>query len=331
MPKLEKTKVQEAMLLISGQDYKSAVVPDKRLHHGRHRGRAYAAQEDEVLEDIEEFSEVGSADPYSGFYECDWDGDDVEDWDDPAFDGNAAGYFQEDHYPAVDDEQAHVAEFDVDVYDEAYGTYLDARRRFQGLKLRRGFFPVVALQDGSAAAGPSSPSSSVSPPRKGKGPRKGARKGKGRFFQVHRPCQTKSSWPNSFARPTMCAMRRHWTPGCSMFQAFEGRQRFYTGVTRALESMAATTLSGKGGMVIFEDSRGRKRVECSLLDPGVSAPFIISGPFHRYVQRLVELGYPVESIAMRRAQRTFHFGGDHSALCEWWVAKIPIPKDTSRW
>ena len=57
------------MFLILGQDYKSAVVPDMRMHHGRRRGRAYAAQEDEVLEAINEFSEDGSADPYSGFYE----------------------------------------------------------------------------------------------------------------------------------------------------------------------------------------------------------------------------------------------------------------------
>ena len=37
----------------------------------------------------------------------------------------------------------------------------------------------------------------------------------------------------------------------------------------------------------------------------------------------LSIGYPVEGIATRRTQRTFHFGGDHSALCEW-VAKIPM-------
>ena len=37
-------------------------------------------------------------------------------------------------------------------YDEAYASYVDVRKRFNDLKLSRGFLPVVALQD----SGPSS-------------------------------------------------------------------------------------------------------------------------------------------------------------------------------
>lgn len=32
-------------------------------------------------------------------------------------------------------------------YDQAFATYMDVRRRFQDLKLSRGYLPVVALQE----------------------------------------------------------------------------------------------------------------------------------------------------------------------------------------
>ena len=48
-----------------------------------------------------------------------------------------------------------------------------------------------------------------------------------------------------------------------------------------------------------------------------------SGPFHRYVDHLRALGYPVDGIEMQRTNRTFHFGGDHSTVSHW-IAKVPM-------
>ena len=45
------------------------------------------------------------------------------------------------------------AEWDIEEYDTAYATYLDARRRFADLKLSRGYLPIVALQDDNAPKG----------------------------------------------------------------------------------------------------------------------------------------------------------------------------------
>jgi len=92
------------------------------------------------------------------------------------------------------------------------------------------------------------------------------------------------------------------------------------------ESMAVTTLTTlpeERGLVIFEDESGSQRVDCTMLDPGTSAFLMGSGPFHRYVQHLQGLGYPVDTLKMQRCSRTFHFGGGHSTTSHW-IATIPI-------
>ena len=70
--------------------------------------------------------------------------------------------------------------------DHAYATYLDARQRFQQLKLSRGYLPIVALTDGQANASAASGSSS---PSKGNGKNKGKgksiSKGKGSLRWLH--------------------------------------------------------------------------------------------------------------------------------------------------
>ena len=87
-PKLEKLKVQEALFVILGQDYKHAVHherPQYRVgHRPFHRGKAYAAvDEDAYYEDSEFYEE--------GYFEAD-DNVDYDDssWADEAFDGDAA-------------------------------------------------------------------------------------------------------------------------------------------------------------------------------------------------------------------------------------------------
>ena len=99
-------------------------------------------------------------------------------------------------------------DFDTEEFDEAYASYVDARRRFNDLKLSRGFLPVVAPQD-------SAPSSSTTPsqkPFKGMGKGKtGKNKGKGKSstFRYDRP-PGKQPDPKGRARsalaPAACAV-----------------------------------------------------------------------------------------------------------------------------
>ena len=64
-------------------------------------------------------------------------------------------------------------------HDTAYATYLGARKRFNEIKLSRGYLPIVALTDGNLFPGAASPHSSGSPVSPGRGKGK-AKKGKGK-------------------------------------------------------------------------------------------------------------------------------------------------------
>ena len=167
-PGLERTKVQEALYLILGQDHKAAVITDKRPF-GRGKGqRAYVV--DESWEDEDVFYE-GELDDYH-----DYDQVPIESWqDDESGLDHDAGYFQVDEPEKEEGFVAASADWDIEEYDTACATYLDVRRRFANLKLSRGYLPTVALQDDNtsqAASPPRSPSKGKEH-RKGKGGKKG--------------------------------------------------------------------------------------------------------------------------------------------------------------
>ena len=178
-PSLAADKIEENMYFLLGQDYKGRAGDDRKWVKGRdrhaHRGHlwrprtsyGYAAEE---------------------LYEA----DDFEEPDDAYFDDEA--YIQEDDDPSsygadsweevsMAEEEAHYAGQDGDEgeqdpdLEEAYATYLDARRQFANLRAARGFYPIVAL--GPDATTSSSGSQYPRPPSSGGGS-KGKSKSKGR-------------------------------------------------------------------------------------------------------------------------------------------------------
>ena len=171
-PSLEKQAVIEALYLILGQDCKSGGWNhDRNKRFGKWSGRAYAAHDEWDWEE-EPWPED------TGYYEDDWPVEDYE--EEPAFDDDA-GYYGEDPWMAEDSNETspeHLAE----EFDTAFASYTDARnrKRFNDLKVSRGFLPVVALTDQQQpmTAAPASSSSSSTTWRKGKG-KGGKNKGKG--------------------------------------------------------------------------------------------------------------------------------------------------------
>ena len=319
-PKLEKLRVQESLFLILGQDHKAAVSPlDRRPGSGRlFRRGAYAAEDDE-------YDEGDCDEGYDAYYEYDDMDDGVtydESWaDESQFDADAA------YYEASEAGPSEGADYDVEAYDEAFAAYLDARRRFQDLKISRGFYPVVALADQSPThAGPQLPIGRGK--GSGGGKPKGKGRGKGKNMVKYPRFPGKAADPRGRAAASMqclrCGAPGHQAANCP-------KQKHPAPASNppspkkqhTTEGMAVTTLPEERGLVIFEDEAGRQRVDCTMLDPGASAFLMGSGPFHRYVQHLQDLGYPVDSLKMQRCSRTFHFGGDHSTTSHW-IATIPI-------
>ena len=200
------------------------------------------------------------------------------------------------------------------------------------MKLSRGFLPVVALADQNPASPSSSPSPSSRGRGKGFGKPKGKSKGKGRGSNVVRyPPRGERKAPDPRARAAAasqclrCGAFGHQAAQCPRPAKHSGSSQVSTSPSKKqnTEGMAATQLPDEHGHVLFEDQLGRPRVDCTMMDPGASAFLMGTGPFHRYVEHLKQLGFAVETIEMRRTCRTFHFGGDHSTVSHW-VARVPV-------
>ena len=159
---MERNKVQEAMFLLLGQDHKTVAGGAQHHHHRgfRGKGRAYAAYEDDA-NDMEP---------------DDWDDDDgweegYYEWDDAQSHAasQAADSYVDETYEDFDNDAAYYQTLDdvdpaeqAEEFDTAYATYLDARKRFNEIKLSRGYLPIVALTDGNLSPGAASPHSSGS-------------------------------------------------------------------------------------------------------------------------------------------------------------------------
>ena len=333
-PQLEKKKVIETLYLLFGQDFKEMhgrPNDDRRWHRGG-KGRGYAAHDEEAEEgwdegDYDESVYYGGGEDWGEMLE-----DDTGFYDDDDFDSGAA-YYQED-------ELENPIPFDVADYDEAFAAYTDARRRFNELKLARGYLPIVALSDPSAGnltPGLASPTSQQLPHVKGKGKKGGFGKGKGgRGKQKGKGSGSSNTYrysrgpgkqpdPRGRASAAMrtcfrCGQTGHTSADCPVPRPSSNSPSKRPATSQSVESMAVGL---ETGMVIFQDANGHERVDCTMLDPGASAFLCGYGPLRRYLQHLGELGYPLEKVEFVKCCRTFHFGGDAASLSSWTV-KLPV-------
>ena len=206
---LGRDEVIEAMYLLFGQDYKSggwqAERQQDRWHQRYGKFRAYAAQ-DEV--EGAELSDPG-VDDDEAYY---------QDWvDEEDFDQDEA-YFGDEQ--TVDQDPEADPAILAEEFDEAYATYVDARKRFQDIRLSRGFLPAVALTDGVSGKG-SNPTSTTSSPtssnRKGKG--KSTKGGRGtntvRYPSMKGKCKADPRGRAKGASICLrCGQQGHWAANC---------------------------------------------------------------------------------------------------------------------
>ena len=221
-----------------------------------------------------------------------------------------------------------------EAYDSAYATYMDARQRFQQLKLARRYLPIVALTDGQNA----SSSTTTSPTGQGKGRDKGRGKGKGKNKNKsstvirYPPSTGGKADPRGQAKSATasmtclrCGQLGHWASSCPQNAK---------GSNSPSNKRPAPSTTTTEGMAVHSEAalvqfmHGAEHPEATMLDPGASAFLSGSGPFKRYVEHLTDLGYPVNTIRFARCERLFQFRGDASSQARWTV-NLPAMIDGS--
>ncbi|CAK9074702.1 Copia protein, partial [Durusdinium trenchii] len=232
---------------------------------------AYAANDDDPdPQDYEEFYEIDEADAYFG----DWPDDPEEvNYEDDELEEIL---HQEDDMPDVDDPE----------WEEAYASYLDARRRFAELKTNRGYYPVVALADPS----PSSSAQSQRPyPPKGKGSKGSKGKNTSRSFRSSVPA--KRTTPSNSASPTSKKSK---------------------GEHNAL-------------MVNFamKDASSMPNGIHGTIDGGASCMVVGHDNLTQYIEHFSQHHIGPDDFQFRPTVKTLQFGGDRS-LDSQWTVHLPI-------
>ena len=320
---MEERKIEEAMFLLFGQDYRRTVNEPSRGFRGKgaHRwtGRksasAYITAEDDAGENEYEYEpeETYAMDEYEmPDYDLDdpgapWESEELY-WQDDTWDETI--HYEQEPEPSNDDE-----------YEEVYATYLDARRRFADLRAARGFWPVMAVPPTSTSPTTSPPPSyapSKGKPTTGKGKGKGGKKGKGGqrpFFQKGNATQRASS---AAAVCLRCGQSGHYSDQCpnpgSKSSTPTGSQSPHKKV-KTTESYAYVVNS-------YYDAGGPSALR-GTLDNGASSVLIGHNTLMKNLKTLHDAGRNLQHLCFRPVDKTFHFGGDASSRSEWSV-HLPV-------
>ena len=331
---MTEANIEEAFYLLYGQDYRGrASFGNTSKGKGKgskswypRRNQAYNVSEiDEIYEAADDTAYYENAETFDPEddefpdYDEDFEGEDAFEYHEVsphsnAFEDGNDGYYE---YPEGEDPEA----------EEAYASYLDARRRFAEIKSNRGFWPVVAMPPDAASPSssqrPFTPSSSPSrkgSSKSGKGyggknrytnrppPQKGDAKSRGKAasgttsticYKCHQPGHTAINCPkNSNNSPSTSTKRPRPSHSINMV-----REQQHTSTptipTTPTTGYFATQDGGASSMVAGHN--------------------IVMG----YVDYLIQKGIKIDDLQFRLCDKTFHFGGDRELHSEWSV-HLPV-------
>ena len=331
---LEATKIEAAMFFLFGQDYRG------RQHEGTSRwtggkGQGYRWQKkhhaytandydwDEA--DYDQFPEEIYAQDDENALEYDWEDNGV--------------YFNEEDnvpWPEEDMEPTYNAlddNFEDDDYDEAFATYLDARRRFADLRAARGYWNVVAVPPSSSTPPPSSGSPPHGGPRpkgKGKGGKSKGGKGQRPFYQKGSASARAQSAPQCLK----CGQSGHWSSECPSNSKPTSGSSSPTKKAKTTEGYVymveetfniAEPYETEDIYVTAEtyiNQRAPQQVH-GIMDNGASSVLVGHNTLMSLLQCLHLHHHDVTSLRFRQVHKMFHFGGDASSLSTWCV-HLPV-------
>ena len=322
-PKLSYDKIVETMFFLLGQDYKGKITVDLSKWRGRKipsstssrwsRGYGYVTEElydPEETYDDEFYHQWDEADDYA-YAEWEEEPETYEEPDEPTY----AAHEQDDmDFP--DDQQGN-----DDQLEEAYATYLDARRHFAQLKAARGYFPVVALTDGGMQSMPASSQAPKGPSKGGKG--KG--KSKGKSSRKGPPPQKGSATARAdAARCFKCLQVGHWSQNCpnrpakaspTTSNASSPTKRAKTESAMMMHDLTQPSTLGTPSL--------SEAGWYGLQDGGASSVVCGHTVLMKILDYLVDKGVTMDKFLFAATNKTFGFGGDANRQADWSI-RLPV-------
>lgn len=313
--KYTETVVEECLYYFFGQDYRTPSVNRGKGDRWRRHGPARVYHVDETYEHPSEEAYV-EEDAYEHSEYPDLTYNEDDETLDPDDD-------EDDHYY----EDLPGYEEDAE-YEEAYATYLDARKRFAELKTNRRFYPIVALApDGSGGSAPTSPQNQRPHPPKGAGKsKKGKGKGSGKTFQkgsAKARGKTAVTSVPGLRTCLRCGSPDHLVADCPH------RRQPPTATTPKRprhEQVNMVTEAIDDEQVHLVDFVHREPAAFyAEQDGGASSLLCGSQTLLDYIQHYHYQGGDLAHFRFRELEnpKLFHFGGDHRRLSSWAV-HLPV-------
>ena len=312
---MELSKVEEAMYYLYGQDFKTKgetqprwnknLLKKQQRWYPRKHQQGYTAEEwePELFDDPE--------DAYNQEDEYLEDEQAFEEYDDP---DSTYNYMEEELFyqeePWVEDPDPQL--------EEAYATYLDARRQFANLKAARGYYPVVALTSPADLQGTSSSSTSTQRPvsKGGKG-KKG--KGKGKSPPQKGNALQRGRTALDSMQCFKCGRFGHAAADCPMNKGTSSPKRAKTD--------ASPKSSGHAFMMRDLNQQGTPMLSdrgwFGLQDGGASSMVCGHETLMNIIEYMYGKGVPLERYTFHPTTKLFGFGGDAMRKAEWTV-RLPV-------
>ena len=321
--KITTSKVEEVMYFLFGQDYKATsswrTTGNDQRSFGK--GKGYTSQRSwnhrtaypAYYHDDFEYAEPDGAEPYAdeSAFQVDYDDapEDEETWAEEATDHDyspdTAFYEAEDY----DEEE-----------EEAFATYLDARRKLAEVRSSRGYYPVVALVDGPGHQSQLPVTATAPPSGKGKGKQKGKTKKGSNSAKGSPSGKSKAPARAAATQCLRCGQPGHWASQCpTKVAASTGGSP-----TKRPKPSDAMMVSGPTPDVEVHELAADVFGRCvGIQDGGASS--VVTG--HGYLMKLLDgflsQGVSAEEFRFSRTDKTFLFGGDNRAQASWCI-HLPV-------
>ena len=313
--KLSVATVEQALFYLFGQDYKSfrtegprasgrgRAYQQNRWGNYRTYGAAYVTEEDENFHETQEYEYV-------------------DDTTDPVYYEEENEFYEEEDYEPNETEYYDPAYFGEEEEDEpveeAYATYLDARRHLAEVKAGRGYYPVVAMTDhGTQLPVAAQVGGGKGKPAKGK--MKGKPSGKGKAGKSGRgaPQQPKGMARAAATKCLRCGQAGHWAAQCPKPPAGPTSQPG-SPTKRAKPSEAMMALLDTCSL-----SPKQFGICVGMQDGGASSMVGGHDVVMEVISSFAQRGLDPDTLAFTRTNKNFLFGGDHRCLADWSV-HLPV-------